>query len=112
MMVLLTFLKKWKVAYVDVSNGALALEKYKQQHFDIILMDLEMPEMDGYTAVEILRRKDTAIPIIAFTAALYDGMADDLKKRGFTDYLHKPFNPKDLHNIISMYKNELKSSKK
>ncbi len=105
MMVLLTFLKKWKVTYVDVSNGTMVLEKYNQQHFDLILMDLEMPEMDGYTAIEILRRKDTAIPIIAFTAALYDGMAEDLKNRGFTDYLHKPFNPKDLYNKIAIYKN-------
>ncbi len=38
-----------------------------------------MPEIDGYTAVEILRRKDSIIPIIAFTAALYDGIAEDLK---------------------------------
>ena len=105
MMVLLTFLKKWKVTYVDVPNGTMVLEKYNQQHFDLILMDLEMPEMDGYTAVEILRRKDTIIPIIAFTAALYDGMAEDLKNRGFTDYLHKPFNPKDLYNKIAIYKN-------
>jgi signal transduction histidine kinase/ActR/RegA family two-component response regulator len=104
MLVLTTFLKKWKLYSVEVSDGAMALEKYQQQEFDLILMDLEMPIMDGYTAVEQLRKKDKSIPIIAFTAALYDGMAEDLKAKGFDGYLHKPFNPKDLYNQIAKYK--------
>jgi signal transduction histidine kinase/CheY-like chemotaxis protein len=107
MLVLLTFLKKWNVSYTEAVNGLIALEKYKQHSFDLILMDLEMPEMDGYTAVEQLRKKDTTIPIIAFTAALYDGMAEDLLSKGFTDYMHKPFNPKDLYSKIAPYKQNL-----
>jgi signal transduction histidine kinase len=103
MLVLLTFLKKWNVTYTEAVNGLVALEKYKQQSFDLILMDLEMPEMDGYTAVSELRKKDTKIPIIAFTAALYDNMGEDLQSKGFTDYMHKPFNPKDLHKKIAPY---------
>ncbi len=102
-LVLITFLKKWKINYVEVSNGKIALEKYEEEEFDLILMDLEMPIMDGYTAVELLRKKHCNIPIIAFTAALYDGMEADLKTRGFNDYLHKPFNPKDLFNKIAKY---------
>jgi CheY-like chemotaxis protein len=104
MLVLLTFLKKWNVSFVEVENGALALEQYKKEDFDLILMDLEMPEMDGYTAIQELRKQDEKIPVIAFTAALYDGMSGDLKMKGFTDFLHKPFNPTDLYNKIAVYR--------
>jgi signal transduction histidine kinase len=104
MLVLLNFLKKWNVNYTEVINGALAVERHKREDFDLILMDLEMPEMDGYTAIKEIRKTDTKVPVIAFTAALYDHMEMDLKNKGFNDYLHKPFNPKDLYNKISDYK--------
>ncbi len=103
MMVLLTFLKKWKVEFTEVGNGVQAVEQYTKGDFDLILMDLEMPEMDGYTALKEIRKHDTSIPVIAFTAALYDGMVEDLKDKGFNDYLQKPFNPMDLYNKISTY---------
>ena len=106
MMVLLSFLKKWKATVDSVENGELALEAFKTKEYDLILMDLEMPQMDGYTAIKEIRKLSNTIPVIAFTAALYDGMASDLKNKGFNDYLHKPFNPSDLYNKISQYKNE------
>lgn len=100
MMVLLTFLKKWNANYTEVSNGSQALEKYNANNYDIILMDLEMPIMDGYTAISEIRKKDKTTPVIAFTAALYDGMAGDLQSKGFTGFIHKPFNPKDLYEKV------------
>jgi signal transduction histidine kinase len=103
MMVLVTFLKKWKIQYTEASNGLLALEAFKANEFDLILMDLEMPEMDGYTALKEIRKKDSDIPVIAFTAALYDNMKTDLQQKGFNDYLHKPFNPSDLQSKIAAY---------
>jgi signal transduction histidine kinase len=103
MMVLLSFLKKWNVQFTDTVNGMQAMEHYKKSDYDLILMDLEMPEMDGYSAIQEIRKLDTTTPVIAFTAALYDGMATDLKSKGFDDYLHKPFNPTDLYNKISRY---------
>ncbi len=104
MFVLKTFLKKWKVDYVDVTNGVDALNNYQKQDFDLVLMDLEMPEMDGYTALKEIRKQGSKIPVIAFTAALYDGMQGDLLGKGFNDYIHKPFNPTDLYNKILKYK--------
>jgi signal transduction histidine kinase/ActR/RegA family two-component response regulator len=106
-MVLLTFLKKWNVQFKECVNGLQAVEAYGKDKFDLILMDLEMPEMDGYTAIKEIRKIDTSIPVIAFTAALYDDMGTDLKNKGFNDYLHKPFNPNDLYNKISKYSAEL-----
>ncbi len=102
-MVLLTFLEKWNVEFTETVNGLHALEEYRKANYDLILMDLEMPEMDGYTAIKEIRKSDSSIPVIAFTAALYDNMGADLKNKGFDDYLHKPFNPKDLFNKISKY---------
>ncbi len=106
-MVLLTFLKKWNVQFTETVNGLEALEEYRKTPYDLILMDLEMPEMDGYTAIKEIRKIDGSIPVIAFTAALYDDMGEDLKTKGFNDYLHKPFNPKDLYNKISQYATDL-----
>jgi signal transduction histidine kinase/CheY-like chemotaxis protein len=103
MMVLLTFLKKWNVSYTDVPNGLEAVKKYQHNDYDLVLMDLEMPEMDGYTAIREIRKQDNNTPVIAFTAALYDGMATDLKTKGFDGFLHKPFNPIDLYNKILKY---------
>jgi signal transduction histidine kinase/ActR/RegA family two-component response regulator len=102
-MVLLTFLKKWNVDFTETVNGLEALEEFGKADYDLILMDLEMPEMDGYTAIQEIRKFDSKTPVIAFTAALYDNMAQDLKNKGFTDYLHKPFNPNDLYKKISKY---------
>ncbi len=102
-MVLLTFLNKWKIEYTETVHGLHALEEFRKDNFDLVLMDLEMPEMDGYTAIKEIRKIDGAIPVIAFTAALYDNMGEDLKSKGFDDYLHKPFNPKDLFQKIAMY---------
>lgn len=106
-MVLLTFLKKWNVQFVETFNGAHALAEYRKHSFDLILMDLEMPEMDGYTAIKEIRKEDTSIPVIAFTAALYDNMEVDLKNKGFDNYLHKPFSPNILYNMISKYAGQL-----
>jgi DNA-binding response OmpR family regulator len=80
-----------------------ALKAYSNNQYDLILLDLEMPEMDGYTAIQEIRKKDKNIPVIAFTAALYDNMVVDLKHRGFNDYMQKPFNPIDLHKKIVAY---------
>jgi signal transduction histidine kinase/CheY-like chemotaxis protein len=104
MLVLVTFLKKWNITFTEVVNGSQALTEYRKNDYDVILMDLEMPEMDGYTAIKEIRKEDTTIPVIAFTAALYDGMESDLKSKGFVDFLHKPFNPSDLFNKISAYR--------
>ncbi len=102
-MVLLTFLKKWNVQFTETVNGLHALEEFSKNSYDLILMDLEMPEMDGYSAIKEIRKVDSLIPVIAFTAALYDNMGADLMNKGFNDYLHKPFNPTDLYNKISKY---------
>ena len=100
MMVATRFLKKWKMQVDEACNGLEALELYGKNSYDLLLVDLEMPEMDGVSFVAHVRKSGDAIPIIAFTAAVYENMLEDLKQKGFSDFITKPFRPEDLHKRI------------
>jgi len=71
----------------------------------VILMDLEMPEMDGYGALDEIRKTNTAIHAIAFTASVFENMREKLTARGFNDYIRKPFKPEDLHFRLAKFFN-------
>lgn len=104
MLLVRNFLNRWRASIVEVTNGEDAVKKHKEGDFDLILMDLEMPIMDGFTAIKEIRKLDEKIPVLAFTAALYDNMLHDLVNRGFNDFVHKPFRPQDLLSKIEQYK--------
>ena len=94
------FLTKWGVDVTEATNGFEALEKFKSQPYDLLLIDLEMPGMDGVSALNEIRKLNKRIPAMAFTAAVYDNMHLDLLSKGFNDFIHKPFRPEELHNKI------------
>jgi CheY-like chemotaxis protein len=98
MMIAKKMLEDWKADVVTAENGAQAIEALKEDgNFDIILLDLEMPEVDGYTAIREIRKMYPEIPAIAFTAALLDNeMLQGLIKMGFVDCALKPFIPQEL----------------
>jgi len=90
-------LSQWNVK-VDVAlNGLIATEKYEPGKYDIILMDLAMPVMDGYEATINIRLKDVSIPIIALTASASYGYLEKAALLGINEYILKPFNPKELN---------------
>ncbi|RYG02856.1 MAG: response regulator, partial [Chitinophagaceae bacterium] len=95
------FLTKWGVEVTEATNGREAVEKFRNGSFNLLLIDLEMPEMDGATALREIQRIDPNTPAIAFTAAVYDNMQFDLISKGFVDFVPKPFRPEDLHSKIS-----------
>jgi signal transduction histidine kinase/CheY-like chemotaxis protein len=97
------FLQKWGIRMKEATNGLHALELLKFHKFDLILMDLEMPEMNGYDAVKIIRQTDSEIPIVAFTATLLDNMGSLITNDGFSDYILKPFRPADLKSKIEKF---------
>lgn len=105
MLVARKFLKKWGIVPDEAINGLEALKIIKQKAFDVLLIDLEMPEMDGYELIALIRRANIQVPVIAFTAALYDNMHNDLLQKGFNDYIQKPFRPEDLHRKIAQFAN-------
>jgi signal transduction histidine kinase/CheY-like chemotaxis protein len=101
--ILKSFLKKWEVQVKEAGNGVHALEILKYHQFDLILLDLEMPEMDGYTAIKIIRQTDKTTPILAFTASLLENMDSILAEAGFNGYVLKPYRPAELKAKIELY---------
>jgi CheY-like chemotaxis protein/anti-sigma regulatory factor (Ser/Thr protein kinase) len=101
MMVVQRILEKWNIQVHKAENGKVALQKMQEQKFDLVLMDMEMPVMDGLTAVSIIRKTNADIPIIALTAASFDDMHTFLLTNGLNDYVQKPFRPEELHTKIN-----------
>lgn len=101
--ILKSFLRKWQMQIKVAITGIHALELIKYHKFDLILMDLEMPEMNGYTTLKKIREKNNITPVIAFTATLLENMDSLVTEAGFTDYVLKPFHPADLKKKIESY---------
>lgn len=88
---------------VHVVNGELAVEAVQQQHFDLVLMDIQMPVMNGVNASLAIRRltgEASRIPIIAMTAHSLHGEMKNCYNAGMNGYVAKPFKPEDLFNSI------------
>jgi signal transduction histidine kinase/ActR/RegA family two-component response regulator len=96
--------KNWKVKYDLAGNGRQAIEKLKNRHYNIILMDIQMPEMDGYTAaIEIRENLGLRTPIIAMTAHALQGEREKCLGCGMNDYISKPVHELQLHELIVQY---------
>jgi len=96
-----TTLSKQGAIVTIAGNGQEAIQEMKQHGFDLILMDLQMPEMDGYRATRYIRQIIKAdIPIIAMTADAIKGEEEKCHEAGMNAYISKPFDPVDLYNSI------------
>jgi PAS domain S-box-containing protein len=88
------------------SNGKIAIEKLSEKSFDLVLMDLQMPEMNGFAATEHIRKKmKLDIPIIALTADVTTVDLQRCKELGMNDYVSKPIDDKLLFRKINKYMN-------
>ncbi|MFN2456630.1 MAG: ATP-binding protein [Chitinophagaceae bacterium] len=97
-------MRQWQLDYVLVNNGLEVLDVLKKEKFSLILMDIQMPEMDGYsTALTIRNDLRSDIPIIAMTAHAMSGEKEKCLGLGMNDYLSKPLKEQDLYNIIKYY---------
>lgn len=86
---------------VDIAeNGLVGFEKFRAYRYDLILMDLQMPVMNGFESTERIRQYDKDIPIIALTANSSSQEADKAREIGMNDYMSKPFKPTDLYAKI------------
>jgi signal transduction histidine kinase/CheY-like chemotaxis protein len=106
--VLNKFLDKWNVKMDLVLNGQEAIEKLESSTYDIILMDLHMPIMDGRAATRFIRNNTQksyhTIPIIALTADATSETQKSILDCGFNQYVSKPFNPEALYRVLENYK--------
>ncbi|MFL5740665.1 MAG: response regulator, partial [Flavisolibacter sp.] len=97
------FLQRWDVVIHEAINGQEAVQMFQDNEYDVVLIDLDMPIMDGYEALTEIRKINKNIAAIAFTAAVLPQMKEYLAGKGFNDFLQKPFRPEDLHRKISFY---------
>lgn len=94
-----SILKSWRCQVDTAENGLVAVQKVKNNSYDLVLMDVQMPVMDGYDATHAIRSMDTranSIPIIALTANATKAEIEKCLAAGMNDYLAKPFTPDDL----------------
>jgi len=101
------FLEKWG-ADVDVAeNGVEALEIFSKSDYHLILMDLQMPELDGYETSRIIRtkkgKKGKNVPIIALTASALFDVKNKVLQAGMNDYVTKPFDPYHLYEKVAIH---------
>ena len=101
------YMKLWDVECDVAENGEIAYTLVQTNDYDMVLMDLQMPEMDGYQTTVAIRQlpgeKFRNLPIIALTASAMLDIKDHAFVVGMNDYISKPFNPDELHRKIALY---------
>lgn len=104
-LVVAKMLRKHGVEVITADNGLEALEVFEYEDFDLILMDIQMPEMDGYRATAEIRRHPISakrdVPIIALTASAFLTEKDKAVLFGMNDHVGKPFSPEELLGKIN-----------
>ncbi|MEN9522970.1 MAG: hypothetical protein RL065_1347 [Bacteroidota bacterium] len=99
-------LSHYQVNITEAENGLEAIEWLNKRPFDLILMDIQMPELDGLEATQIIRKELACnTPIIALTANAIKGESDKCIEMGMNDFISKPFEEEDLVRIMSKWLN-------
>lgn len=103
-------LTKWGATIDFAENGIQAVSKVETNKYDVVLMDIHMPEMGGLEATQIIRNKPEPyfkqLPIIALTASMLNSQMGDIGNAGMNDYILKPFEPKILYDKLSRYQKQ------
>ncbi|XLS30610.1 ATP-binding protein [Flavobacteriaceae bacterium M23B6Z8] len=99
-MVTQNILANGKFQYGNAENGKEAVQKVKRDHYDLVLMDLNMPVMGGIEATQRIRRFNKDIPIVALTATEIDTKKDEILSAGIDDIIIKPYDTHEFYQII------------
>lgn len=98
------FLKDMGMKVEIAENGLVAVDKLREKKFDLVLMDIQMPLLDGYHAAQRIRKElKQNIPIIAMTAHIMESEKEKCISYGMNDYLSKPFKEMELYDMLSKY---------
>jgi len=102
-------LKKLDCEIITATKGSQAIDLFNTHHFGLVLMDIMLPEMNGYEITRIIRKIEKEnnvkkpVPIIALTANIYDNDKEKCFTVGMNDYISKPFTAKQLTDLIENY---------
>lgn len=103
----LGFLEQWGIGVEIANDGIEGLQRIKDGRYDLVLMDLRMPKMDGYQCAHHIRQMSgeyfQKLPILAVTASTMSDVRKKIQEAGMTDYVSKPFDPKLLFDKICQY---------
>jgi DNA-binding NtrC family response regulator len=94
------FLKKVSIDLDVASNGRLALHKLENNKYNVIISDMQMPQMDGYEFIDNIRQKGLETPIVIISAYAHGEMYDKIFEAGVFDIIHKPFDSNKLISVI------------
>ncbi len=106
------FLKLLGHDTVEAENGQMALEFIKKEKFDLVLMDIQMPVMDGHEAVREIRRLGYDVPVIALTASMVGGDRESCLRSGMNEHMLKPVNINELKVLIDRTLKDREKAKK
>ena len=103
-MVIKKFLTKWEANFDLAENGRIAIQRAEKVRYDLILMDLQMPEVDGFQATKVIRESNKSlnrnIPIYALSASTGMYSQKDMNTSGMDGLITKPFNPEELRQTL------------
>ncbi|GAA4948850.1 hypothetical protein GCM10023314_22670 [Algibacter agarivorans] len=106
-LILKRFFLKWKVNYKVAENGEEVLQFFESSNFDLVLMDLQMPILDGYQTAKVIRnmsdKSKANIPIVALTAFAQTDIKEKTKRYKMNGFMGKPFNPEKLYALLKSY---------
>jgi len=96
-------LKPYGIKPVIASNGMEVLALLKDQQYDLLLLDIQMPLLDGYKTCAAIRKTGNSLPVVAMTAYVMDAEKEKCRAAGMNDYLAKPLDEAELKNILLKY---------
>ncbi len=100
LMIAKRFLSKWGADVLEANDGQEAIDVALKNQLHLVLMDLQMPGIDGYKATKVIKASKPALAVVALTADAFFQEKTDLRTAGFTDFLIKPFQPTDLFKKV------------
>ena len=96
-------LQTWNAVADAAENGKIAVEKIKNGSYDVVLMDVQMPVMDGLTATIEIRKFNKDIPLIPLSASTSFDLQEDYRMLGVNDFLYKPIDMVKMHKVLTKY---------
>ena len=96
-------LDDFKLSYKVVQTGKQVLEEYHNDYYDMVLMDIMLPDLDGFETAKEIRKHNMHTPIVAFTALEYSEIKSQLADCGINHYIQKPSNVYELRKLLKSY---------